>query len=248
MKAFKIGTCIAIAFLLCGCGMNHAQKVASVSAQMHWLKSSHPYGSTCIQLETDDLVLYLDPVDLLHSDPLPAADIILISHVHSDHFSPQTIAKLSTSHTVILCSDTSAIADSLAGVQFYGLSAGDRVELNDLLFETVAAHGSAYHDRDLRGIGFLFTIDDVNIYLSGDTGLNEEVQKLRDIDIAVLNVRNPYCLSGEDVVRFAEIAKPQIIIPNHWMPDDDNYGDKAEIEYIRKNIAPDVEFRILDPE
>jgi len=239
--------CILMILLWSGCGWNHARKVTSVAEQITWLKSSHPYGSTCIQLKTDDLVLYLDPVDLVSSDDLPPADIILISHVHSDHFSPRTIAKLSMSNTVVLCSDTSAVTDSLQGMRFLTLSAGEKVEVKGLHFDVVAAQGSAYHDSDLRGIGFLFALDEVRIYLSGDTGLNSEVQKLRDIDIAVLNVRNPYCLTGKDVVRFAEMCKPQIIIPNHWMPDDDSYGDRAEIEYIRKNIAPDVEFRVLDP-
>ena len=70
----------------------------------------------------------------------------------------------------------------------------------------------------------------------------------RDIDIAVLNVRKPYCLSGKDVVDFAETVEPSVIIPIHWMPEDDTYSDGEEIEHIRQNIPGATRLVVLEPE
>jgi L-ascorbate metabolism protein UlaG (beta-lactamase superfamily) len=105
---------------------------------------------------------------------------------------------------------------------------------------------NASHTKDSGHLGFAFSIDGVRVYCSGDTSLNPELKTLSNIDIAVVNVRNPYCLSGKEVVEFAEIVKPHTIIPIHWMPGDDAFRDAQEIEYIRQNIPDTTSFLVLD--
>ena len=117
--------------------------------------------------------------------------------------------------------------------------------MDDLEITGISAY-NASHPKDLGYLGFVFSINDVRIYFSGDTGLNPEMEKLSDIDIAVLNIRKPYSLSGKEVVRFAEILNPEVIIPIHWMPEDNTYRDKEEIEYIQQNIPITTLFSVLD--
>ena len=71
------------------------------------------------------------------------------------------------------------------------------------------------------------------------------MEALTDIGIAVLNVRQPYCLSGEQVVAFAETVKPEVIIPIHWMPSDNTYRDAEQIETIQNNLPGSTELVIL---
>jgi L-ascorbate metabolism protein UlaG (beta-lactamase superfamily) len=207
-----------------------------------WLRSTNPYGHTSVMIQAQQ-VIYLDPVDLLSIAELPKADIILVTHDHPDHFSPQTIAALATESTKIVSIDP--IASTFEEQHTYKLSPGDKVNLDGFEVEGIPAHNPS-HAESMGHLGFVFSIDGVRIYCSGDTGLNPEMEALADIDVAILNVRVPYALSGADVVAFAAAAKPQAIIPIHWMPDDDSYQDAREIEYIKNNIPDTTLLSILE--
>jgi L-ascorbate metabolism protein UlaG (beta-lactamase superfamily) len=220
-------------------GLEEAQQMVKNIA---WLRSSSEYGSTGIKIQTAKLVIYLDPTDLTNLAKLPKADIILVSHMHDDHYSKTTIAALSKATTKIVSIDMIANKFKGNGVT---LTPGEKVVVNDLEIEGVAAYNSS-HEKYLKNLGFILTIDGFRIYLSGDTALNPELEALTNIDIAFLNVRAGYSLSGEDVVNFARLVQPKIIIPIHWMPDNDTYNDRQEIDYIQKNIPASTRFEVLD--
>jgi L-ascorbate metabolism protein UlaG (beta-lactamase superfamily) len=217
--------------------------VARVAGEITWLRSANPYGHTGIKLETAGKVIYLDPVDLAGIETLPKADLILVTHLHEDHFSPATITALSKEGTVVASIQT--VGYSLTGVEFVALAPGETAEAGGLQVEAVSAYNDS-HPKEMGWLGFLFSVEGVRIYCSGDTGLTPEMEALGGIDIAVLNVRNPYSLTGREVVEFAKLVKPKIVIPIHWMPENDGFGDKAEIDYIRENMPADTEFLVLD--
>jgi L-ascorbate metabolism protein UlaG (beta-lactamase superfamily) len=217
--------------------------VEQVADQIAWLRSTNTYGHTAIKLETEGKVVYLDPVDLVGLDALPKADLILITHDHADHLSVKTVTALSKADTVAV--SIPAIQYSLSGLKFFALAPGETVDADGWRVQGVPAYNDS-HPKELGYLGFLFAVRGVRIYCSGDTGLTPEMESLTGIDIAVLNVRKPYSLSGADVVAFAETVKPKIIIPIHWIPGDKAFGDEAEIEYIRQNMPAATAFRILE--
>jgi L-ascorbate metabolism protein UlaG (beta-lactamase superfamily) len=235
-----------VLLLLAGCSEEQGESITSLVRKIDWLRSTHEYGHTCIKIQTDEQVIYLDPVDLVGIEELPQADIILITHHHPDHLSPRTITALSKESTVVVSSDSPLITQAIGEANVFALAPGEKASLGGLEVEAVAAYGSSGHTRELRGLGFAFAINGVRIYCSGDTGLTPEIKSLSNVDIAVLNVRQPYALSGEDVVEFAEVVKPGVIIPIHWMPDKNTYRDGEEIEYIRKNIPNTTLLSLLE--
>jgi L-ascorbate metabolism protein UlaG (beta-lactamase superfamily) len=229
-----------------GCYGTQTESVASLLEKMTWLRSTHLYGHTCIKVQTDELVIYADPVDLVDMEELPRADIILITHEHPDHFSPQTIAELSKESTTIVHSDSPVVSEAIGGANALALAPGQKATVGDLEIEGIPAYCSAGHTPELRGLGFTLSIDGIQVFWSGDTGLTPEMESLTNVDIAVLNVRKPYSLSGEQVVVFAEVVKPRIVIPIHWMPESDAYGDEEEIEYIRQHIPSTTLLSVLE--
>jgi len=217
-------------------------KVSEMVQKITWLRSTQEYGHTAIMIQTDERTIYLDPVDLVDKE-LPKADLILITHDHVDHFSPQTILALSKESTTVVSNERTLPA--IGGSNTIPLLPGQKVNVDGLDIEGVSAY-NGYHPKELNNIGFVITIDDFRVYCSGDTSLNPEMEALSHIDIALLNVRNPYSLTGEEAVRFAASVKPKILIPIHWMPDNDTYHDQMEIDYLRQNIPPMTLCTLLD--
>ena len=54
----------------------------------------------CICFDVDDVVVYVDPY--MVPDAPHDADLIIITHPHSDHFSPDDIAKVKGRHLLCL--------------------------------------------------------------------------------------------------------------------------------------------------
>ena len=54
--------------------------------------------------ENGSRIYYVDPFDL-KVKKLEAADIIFITHVHSDHFSPSDIAKILKNNTLVVATN-----------------------------------------------------------------------------------------------------------------------------------------------
>ena len=214
-----------------------------LAGKVTWLESTHQYGHTGIKIEADNLVIYLDPVDLVSIDDLPEADIILITHDHGDHYSPGTIAELSKSSTKVV--SIAVVTDVLTDIDTHTLEPGGSITVDGIEIEGVKAY-NASHPEDLGYLGFLFSVGGDRFYCSGDTSLNSEISALSNIDIAVMNVRNPYSLTGAEVVEFAEAVGPTYIVPIHWMPGDDTFNDSVEIEYIEENLPQSVSLEILE--
>ena len=218
-------------------------KVDQMVENITWLRSTNQYGHTGIMIQTEEQVIYLDPVDLVGIEDFPKADLILVSHNHGDHYSPQNISELSTEVTTVVSIQTALY--SFSDINTQALTPGEKVNVAGIDIEGIPAYND-FHAEAMGFLGFVITVDGVRIYSSGDTDFIPEMEALTDIDIAVMNVREPYSLSGEEVVNFADIVKPKVIIPIHWMPEDDSYSDKAQIEYIQKNIPASTEFIVLD--
>ncbi len=218
-------------------------EVSRLVQKIAWLRSTNPYGHTAIKIQSEERVIYLDPVDLVDVDALPKADIVLVTHDHGDHFSPQTLEVLSKEDTRVVSIE--GVVRALAGWDAVALAPGQTAHVDGVEVEGISAR-NASHPGASGYLGFVLCLEGVRIYCSGDTGLTPEMESLADIDIAVLNVRKPYALSGRDVVRFAGLVKPAIIIPLHWMPEDDTYHDREELEYVRRNMPGTTRLAVLE--
>jgi len=169
-------------------------------------------------------VIYVDPYKVNGGDYEPG-DIILITHMHSDHCSPPDIRMLSDLNTVII-----TVADcqsKLSGLEVKGVSLvepGEKLTIQGLKIEAHAAYninkfrspGIPYHPKENQWVGFVIEIDGVRIYHTGDTDVIPEMQQIQNIDVALLPVSGTYVMTAEEAAKAANIIKPKLAIPMHY--------------------------------
>jgi len=165
-------------------------------------------------------VIHVDPVSReADYTKLPKADIVLITHEHSDHLDPDTVAKLRKEGTAIIL--TAKCAEKVAGGIV--MKNGDAQTVQGVKVEAVPAYnvvhkrpsGEPFHPKGV-GNGYVVTFGDKRIYIAGDTENIPEMKDLKDIDIAFLPMNLPYTMTPEMTAEAAKVTKPKILYPYHY--------------------------------
>ena len=182
--------------------------------------------------------IYVDPTtqiaDYLN---LPKADLILITHEHSDHFDLKAIDQLKTVKTEIVATET--VAAKLKGIAI--MKNGEVKTIRGLEIKAVPAYnlvhmrspGSPFHPKGI-GNGYVVTFGDKLIYIAGDTENMPEMSSLKNIDIAFLPMNLPYTMTPEMVAAAARSFQPKVIYPYHYGNTDT--GEIVELLKDDKNI------------
>lgn len=162
-------------------------------------------------IKGDGKVIVIDPFQVKECEP---ADIILISHEHYDHCSPEDVKKIQKDSTVIVTEAGSA--RKLSG-DVRVVEPGDKLTVSGVPIETVPAYNTnkSFHPKENGWLGFIITVDGVRIYHAGDTDLIPEMGSFQ-VDIALLPVSGTYVMTAEEAVEAARIIKPKVAIPMHY--------------------------------
>jgi L-ascorbate metabolism protein UlaG (beta-lactamase superfamily) len=167
-------------------------------------------GQSSIVISGEKAV-YIDPFQIKGGEP---ADLILITHGHYDHFSPQDIEKIKTAKTTIVM--PASIKTYLPG-NIRMIKIGEKLIFDEVIIEAVPAYNlqKSYHPRSNNNVGYLITMGGVRYYHAGDTDLIPEMNKLA-CDIAFLPIGGTFTMSATDAARAAELIRPRYAIPIHY--------------------------------
>ncbi len=183
-------------------------------------------------------VIYIDPFKLTGS-PV-SADIILITHEHFDHCSPEDVDLIQVEGGVIITEAKSA--KKLKG-QVDVVAPGDSREIEGTKIEAVVSYniGKKFHPQGKRWLGFIITVDGVRIYHAGDTDYIPEMKNM-DVDIALLPVSGTYVMTADEAVQAALDLEPEVVIPMHY---GDIVGELADAEKFAQNLAGRLRVEVL---
>lgn len=157
----------------------------------------------------------IDPLNV-KKDTLPA-EVILISHQHFDHCSPDNISKLICDKTVILTNRIAAKCLPMFKGKVEIMLPGEKRTVNGIDILAVPAYNKKeiFHPKDKNGLGFVVSVDGQRIYHAGDTDLIPEMSTVK-CDIALLPISGTYVMTAEEAAEAAELIKPSLAIPMHY--------------------------------
>ncbi len=162
-------------------------------------------------IKGDGKAIVIDPFQVKQCEP---ADIILISHEHYDHCSPEDVKKIRKDSTVIVTEAQSAA--KLSG-DVRVVQPGDKLTVSGIPIEAVPSYNTnkTFHPKENGWLGFIVTVDGVRIYHAGDTDRIPEMESFQ-VDIALLPVSGTYVMTAEEAVEAARMMKPKVVIPMHY--------------------------------
>ncbi len=172
-------------------------------AKLHW------FGTSAF-LYKGSKIIYFDPITL--AGDLPQADIILVTHAHSDHWSVPDIEKIIGPHTTLVISpNVSSYYDQVKtdlGVPATVLAEGQTTEVDGISIQAVPAYGNG-HPRDAGGMGYLVSMDGLRLYMAGGTDAYPDMAKYT-CDIAFVPV-----YSKDSAQAMAQVIPARIIVLEH---------------------------------
>lgn len=204
-------------------------------------------GHSAFRLTVGRAVVYIDPYRV--PDGAPPADLILITHGHYDHFSPQDVERLTKPETWLV--GPAAVAERVSG-QVHRIGPGDRLDddpVRGLQIGAVAAYntskrdadGKPFHPRDAGWVGYDLGVGGERLYHSGDTDVIPEMDSVTGVDVALLPVSGVYVMTAQEAAEAARRIQPRVAVPMHW-------GSHIGTEHDARTFAEKapVEVRIME--
>ncbi|NCO84192.1 MAG: Zn-dependent hydrolase [Nitrospirae bacterium CG_4_10_14_3_um_filter_44_29] len=204
------------------------------------LKNIHWLGHDTFKI-TGEKVIYTDPFKIKKAD---SADIILITHEHYDHCSPEDVKKIQNANTVIVT--VADCAKKLSG-KIKIVKPGDKINVEGIEIEAVPSYNTnkQFHQKNRGWVGYIFTVKGQRIYIAGDTDYIPEMKTFKNIDIALLPVSGTYVMTADEAVKAALDIKPRIAIPMHY---GSIVGDKNDAKRFADGLKGKIEVVVMPEE
>jgi L-ascorbate metabolism protein UlaG (beta-lactamase superfamily) len=194
-----------------------------------------PISHASFVMTAPGLVVYNDPVGgkALY-DGQPAAQLVLVTHEHQDHFDPETLAAIVGADTKLVVNPAvmEKLPDDLKA-KATAIGNGEKTTVGSIEIEAVPAYNTTedrkkYHPQG-RDNGYVLAMDGRRVYIAGDTEDIPEMRALTDIYVAFVPMNLPYTMDVDQASSAVAEFKPQFVYPYHYKGSDPQaFADKVK--------------------
>lgn len=183
--------------------------------------------------------IYIDPFKIEKESH--DADIVLITHDHFDHYSPDDIEKVATNNTIIVAPKTVKALSKMKNTLL--VEPNQTYEVDGIKIETIASYNinKKFHPKENEWVGYGIEIEGTRYYIAGDTDITPENKQVK-CDVALVPVGGTYTMTYAEAAELVNLIKPKIAIPTHY---GDIVGEKEDGEKFKELLNPEIECMIL---
>ena len=187
-------------------------------------------GHASFQIDVEGKIIYIDPYSGKYSEK---ANLILVTHSHSDHCSVAKIKSIHGADTVVFAPED-CVKKIKGSVKT--LKVGEEENVDGIKIKAVDAHnvkrfrspGNPFHPKGF-GVGYLITALGKTVYHAGDTDFIPEMKRLGHVDVALLPSGGTYTMDNAEAADAALAMNPSVVIPMHrWDTKPDEFKKKVE--------------------
>lgn len=193
-------------------------------------------------------IVYIDPfltgnpVASVAPDKIIEADVVVVTHYHSDHLGDSFAICKKTGATLVGIHEI-AVEGEAEGITAEGMNIGGTVEAKGVKFHMVQALHSA-EKGDPAGV--VIEMDGKTIYHAGDTGLTYDMKLIGEFfnpDLSFIPIGDRYTMGVPSAAKAVEFIRTKKVIPVHYntfpivSADPEEFkkrvGDKAEVIILK---------------
>ena len=188
--------------------------------RIHWL------GHATILIEGEKRIM-VDPWKLKAAEPV---DLVLVTHDHFDHCSPDDVDAVRGPATEVV--GPPDVAAKL-GKGAKSISPGETMEVGGVSVEAIPAYNlnKQFHPRASRWVGYVVGLGAERIYVAGDTDHTPDMDEVQ-ADVALLPVGGTYTMTAAEAAAAANKIKPSLAIPIHFGDIVGSDSDAARFESL----------------
>lgn len=211
-----------------------------------------PISHASLVLSWMDKTIYVDPVGEVSTyvDQM-APDILLITDIHGDHLSVETIEGIISAETIIVAPQAvyDQLPEDLQAIAMI-MSNGETADVLDFSLEATPMYNfpetaDSRHAKG-RGNGYIITADNYRVLIAGDTGPIPELRSHTDIDMMFMPMNEPYTMSVAEAADLVIDMAPRTVVPFHYRNQDGTLSDVERFKELVMAGAPDTQVLLLN--
>ena len=180
------------------------------------------FGHAAFKVEIGGRIVLIDPwLDGNPASPMKAseitqADIVYVTHDHSDHLGDAFDICKRTKSTFVATFELGNYAEENGVENVVGLNVGGSVEIKGVRLSVV----QAFHTAS-RGVptGVIVEGEGKTVYHAGDTALFGDMRligELYKLDVAMVPIGGYYTMGAREAAEAVRMLKPKAVIPMHY--------------------------------
>jgi L-ascorbate metabolism protein UlaG (beta-lactamase superfamily) len=256
---------VLVSFVLLSCNNNTSTKKSSpneaektsVEVTQEQNTSSvdiKPVSHASFVLKSTEHQFFVDPVNAEAFAQFSNPDYILITDIHGDHFNPKSLENLKGNANIIAPQAVYDLMPADLKTRTKVLTNGDTLSLSSSTrIEAIPMYNTTKGRLDKhpkgRGNGYVLSVNDYKIYISGDTEDIKEMRALKNIDLALVCMNLPYTMDLNQAADAVLEFKPKKVMPYHYRGRKEGetyYEDVEEFKSIVTKKDNSIEVELLD--
>lgn len=191
---------------------------------------------------TLDKTIYFDPYRI--EEQMHDADIIFITHSHSDHFDIESINKIKNDNTIIVA--PKSMEEDIKQIAFRDyifMEPNEQINIEDINVNSVRAYNNekAFHPKANNWLGYIVTTNNISYYVAGDTDKTIDNEKV-NCDIALVPIGGYYTMDESEAADLIKIINPKVVIPTHY---GSIIGDKDSAKRFKDKLS-DTNIEVIE--